>query len=148
MCKVFCLFFSSLLAIQLSVLQINCLISVPHSQDCWGRGKPGSCIPVLLGGKCSVLLLGMPYYHMVSSVNKPHRERCVSFGSPRRTPRCKWGFCKEDCWAKRKKSDLFLFCKEIDNWWLVGGAAPCHGEIHIQIVTRLSPKVHSLPRDQ
>lgn len=49
---------------------------------------------------------------------------------------------------KEKKSDLFLFCKEIDNWWLVGGAAPCHGEIHIQIVTRLSPKVHSLPQDQ
>lgn len=90
LCKVFCLFFSSLLAIQLSVLQINCLISAPHCQDCRGHGKPGSCIPVLLGGKCDILLLGMPYYHMVSSVNKPHRERCMSFGSPRRMPCYKW----------------------------------------------------------
>ena len=118
LCKVFCLFFSSLLAIQCSVLQINCLISVPHSQDCWAYCKPESCILVLLGGKRCVLLLGMPYYHMVSSVNKPHRERdaCLSVHL-------------EECLATNrvssgkilggKSEDIFFCFKEIDSWYLV-----------------------------
>lgn len=148
LCKVFCLFFSSLLVIQLSVLQINCLISVPHSQGCWGYGKPGSCIPVLLGGKCCVLLLGMPYYHMVTMLIKlteraacllVHLEECLV------TNRISSGKI-----SGRKSEDTFLSFKEIfkDNWYLIGSVAHCHGEIHIQTVTNLLPKVCSLAQEQ
>lgn len=141
--KGFCLFFSSLLVIQLSVLQINCLISVPHSQDFWGCGKPGSCVPVILeeSGIFCCWVCPLTAWKVVLA-NLRGRDAHLSVHL-------------EGCLARKKvlarKSDegggksenTFLSFMEIETWQLPGGANQCHGDVYILIVFHLSPEVQS-----